>query len=197
MLGVAAAEHVEVDAVQDLDPVVGRRRHPLATQLLHRRPDPILDRPARRPRPRPGAEQSTKPSPSAVASCRASIAASTSSTSRPPRRAPSAARGARAASRDLVAKLVGAREPQRRQQAEADRLAVAVAPVSGRRLDRVPDRVAEVERLAAAGVALVGGDDRELGPRAGEDHARRARRVERVDRPHPLPERVRRRSAPS
>ena len=65
-------------------------------------------------------------------------------------------------------------EPQRRQQPEADRLAVAVARVAGDGLDRVPDRVPEVQHLAAPGVALVRGDDRELRARARED--RRARR---------------------
>ena len=46
---------------------------------------------------------------------------------------------------------------------------MAVAPVAGRRLDRVADGVAEVEHVAQAGVALVGGDDLALVAGAGED----------------------------
>ena len=49
------------------------------------------------------------------------------------------------------------------------RLAVAVARVAGGRLDRVADRVAEVQHLAAARVALVLGHDRELRADAAED----------------------------
>ncbi len=46
---------------------------------------------------------------------------------------------------------------------------MAVAGVAGGGLDRVADGVPEVENLAAAAVALVLGDDRELEARAGED----------------------------
>ena len=97
------------------------------------------------------------------------------------------------ASQDLAnlgAQLVGAREPQRREQAEPDGLAVAVPRVPARRLDRMPDGVAEVEDRAAAGVALVVGDDLDLRPRAGEDDVVEAARIEALDRADPLPERA-------
>ena len=45
-----------------------------------------------------------------------------------------------------------------------------VPRVAARRLDRVSDRVAEIERGAEAGVALVGGDDLALETGAVEDH---------------------------
>ena len=72
-----------------------------------------------------------------------------------------------------------------------DGLAMAVAPVARRRLDRVTDRVAEVQDLAAAGVALVLGDDVDLRPRAVEDDVaelcrRRATRATRT-RSHSAP----------
>ena len=57
--------------------------------------------------------------------------------------------------RHLGAQRVLAGEPERGQQPERDGLAVAVARVAGRRLDPVPDGVAEVEHVAAAAVALV------------------------------------------
>ena len=46
---------------------------------------------------------------------------------------------------------------------------MAVTAVVARRLDRVTDGVTEVEDVAQAGVALVGGDDRALVAGAGED----------------------------
>ena len=55
------------------------------------------------------------------------------------------------------------------------------------------DRVPEVQHLAAPRVALVGGDDRELGARAREDRAL----VHLVARPRPAPTARRRRSARS
>ena len=64
---------------------------------------------------------------------------------------------------NLLAQVVGIGEPQGGQQTEADRLAVAVARVAAGGLDRVAGGVAEVEDLAQARVALVGGDDVELG----------------------------------
>ena len=85
-------------------------------------------------------------------------------------------------------------EAQRRQQAEADRLAVAVALVAARRLDRVADRVAEVEHGAQAVVALVGGDDLALVAGAGEDDVVELGGVERRRSPAPAP-RARRRPA--
>ena len=86
----------------------------------------------------------------------------------------------------LFAQRVGARQAQRGEQAEADGLAVQQQPVAGDGLDRVADRVAEVEYLAAAAVTLVGGDDLELRARALEDHVL----VGRAARGHPLPERA-------
>ena len=49
---------------------------------------------------------------------------------------------------------------------------MAVAPVSGRRLDRVTDRVTEVEDRAVPAVALVGRDHVDLRQRAGEHDVR-------------------------
>ena len=89
---------------------------------------------------------------------------------------------------DLLAQLGRLGEAQRRQQAEADRLAVAVALVAARRLDRVADRVAEVEHGAQAAVALVGGDDLALVAGAGEDEVVELGGVERLERAGPLPE---------
>src|SRR5258708_2617224 len=71
----------------------------------------------------------------------------------------------------LGAQLLAAREAQGGEQTEADGLAVAVAGVAGGGLDRVADGVPEVEDLAAAGGALVLGDDGELRARAFEDRA--------------------------
>ena len=69
---------------------------------------------------------------------------------------------------DLVAQLGLLGERQRGEQPEADGLAVAVALVAGDGLDRMPNRVAEVEGLAQAGVALVLGHDPQLHARARE-----------------------------
>ena len=118
-------------------------------------------------RVRPGASTSTKPT-------------------RPPRRFLSRCTAAATAARsiggvergrqalggeqvgDLVAQLGLLGERQRGEQPEADRLAVAVALVGGDGLDRMPNRVAEVEGLAQAGVALVLGHDPQLDAGAGE-----------------------------
>ena len=89
---------------------------------------------------------------------------------------------------DLRAQLRGFGEPQRREQPEAHRLAVAVALVAAGRLDRVADCVAEVEHRAAPGVALVGGDDLELRPRAREDELVEIAGIEVVDGADALPE---------
>ena len=88
---------------------------------------------------------------------------------------------------DLLAQLRRPGEPQRREQAERDRLAVAVLRVPGRGLDRVADGVPEVEDLAQAAVPLVLGDDPELRPRAVDDHRRIVRRRPAA---HPLPQRA-------
>ena len=88
------------------------------------------------------------------ASCRARSRRRTASGRRPSSCVGRPARGEQR--RDLVAQRVLAGQPQRREQAERDRLAVAVARVAGDRLDRVADRVAEVEHLAQPAVALVG-----------------------------------------
>ena len=102
---------------------------------------------------------------------------------------------AASSSADLLAQSVLARQPQRGEQPERDRLPVPVGGIAGHGLDRVTDGVAEIEDLAHAVVALVAGDDPQLGLRAGGDHARLA------SGPHPprtmLPQRGRRRSAPS
>ncbi len=69
------------------------------------------------------------------------------------------------------------RDPQGDEQAEADRVAVAPPPVSGGRLERMRERVPEVQRGPEAGVALVPRDDAQLGARAGLDHAGHGHRV--------------------
>ncbi len=61
---------------------------------------------------------------------------------------------------------------------------MAVALIAGDRLERMADRVPEVEHLAAARVALVFGDDGELRARAREDRAL----VERLVGRDPLPQ---------
>ena len=71
----------------------------------------------------------------------------------------------------LRAQVLAPGEAQRDQQPQADGLAVAVAGVAGRGLDRVADGVPEVQHLPAPGVALVRGDDRELRAHAVEDRA--------------------------
>ena len=87
----------------------------------------------------------------------------------------------------LLSQRVLPGEAQGGQQAEADGLAVAVARVAGRGLDRVADRVPEVQHLPAPAVALVGGDDREL---------RRARRRTPSTRRPPRPMTTRSHSSP-
>ena len=85
-------------------------------------------------------------------------------------------------------------DPQGRQQADGHRLAVPVTLVSGRRLERVRERVAEVERGANAELTLVLGHDRELRPHAAFDHRRSGlrlvpeRALDRRQPPHPLPQ---------
>ena len=141
---------------------------------------------ARPVRTSPGALTSTNPtrparrflSPSRAASTAARSTAG-SSVVGSPCAASSAATSARSDG------LPGQRE--RREQAERDGLAVAVARVAGGGLDRVPDGVAEVEDLAAPGVALVGLDDRELRPRAGEHEVGVDGRARVAD---PLPQRA-------
>ena len=80
---------------------------------------------------------------------------------------------------DLVAQVGAAGERERGQQPEADGLAVAVARVAGDGLDRVADRVAEVEDLALAGVALVARHDPQLHARAREHEVAVGRGVSR------------------
>ena len=86
---------------------------------------------------------------------------------------------------DLGVQAVGSGESQRRQEAEADRLAVAVAPIASRSLDCVTDRMAEVEHHPAPGIPLVRCDDLDLGPRAVEDHIGHACWVQVLHRPDP------------
>ena len=174
MLGVSPAQRVEVDPVQDLDPVAraGHRVLALCRELVHGRShtsrvDALTLPGLARPRQQDEAEAlgrvllvererredvvGRRPRPGATGSPCALE-----------RRA------------DLVAKLRRIGEAQRREQPEAHRLAVAVAPVARRGLDRVADGVAEVEHGAASGVALVGGDDVELDARAVEDTSDRS-----------------------
>ena len=66
--------------------------------------------------------------------------------------------------------------------AGGDRLAVQPRAVAGGRLDRVAERVAEVEQRALAGLALVGGDDRGLDPAAFVDRVRERVGVARRER---------------
>ena len=70
---------------------------------------------------------------------------------------------------DLLPQVIGPGEAQRGQQPERDRLTVPVALVCGDRLDRVTDRVTEVELGAQSGVPFVRRDDRALVAGAGED----------------------------
>ena len=93
----------------------------------------------------------------------------------------------------LLAQAIGAGQAQRREQPEADRLAVAVAVIAGRRLDRVTDGVPEVQHLAVPAIALVRGDYGELRARAFEHDLL----VEIVAGGDTFPQRRRRRSAPS
>ena len=90
---------------------------------------------------------------------------------------------------DFVAQLRRPGEPQRRQQADADRLAVAQAAVGLDRLERVADRVPEDEGGADPFVALVGGDDFALVAGTAEDDVGEVGALERFDRAHQLPER--------
>ena len=169
MLGVALAEHVQVDAVQDLDPVVavGLIDGAASSSTAARRLSGSTRLARSRPRPGARAARSRLPPRSRFLSrSRASSTASGSTSAASAVGSPCAAEDPR----DLGAQLRRPREPKRRQQSESHRLAVAIAPVAARRLDRVADRVTQVEHRAAPGVALVGGDDLELGPRAGEDH---------------------------
>ena len=83
------------------------------------------------------------------ASCRAGGRRGSASTSIAGSRRDRQAVAARAIASTSLAQLRRLGEAQRRQQAEPDRLAVAVALVAARRLDRVADRVAEVEHVAA------------------------------------------------
>ena len=84
-------------------------------------------------------------------------------------------------------------DPRRRAQPVRDRLAVEQLAEAGRRLDRVAERVPEVERDPPAGgaaLALVGDDDLDLGPGGplddlGDDARRERRRVAAARSPRP------------
>ena len=169
VLARAPAEHVQVDAVQDRDPVVGRWTHPRCSSSTAAL---TLSGSTRWPTTgSPGRSSRTKPTPSAVRFLSRSSAARTASTSTA--RVEVDRQAVRAQDLgDLAAQLVGAGEPQGREQAEADRLAVAVAPVAARRLDRVADGVAEVEHLAPARRRA----RRRRRPRAWSARRRRSRR---------------------
>src|SRR4051794_41904977 len=72
----------------------------------------------------------------------------------------------------LVAQVRGLGKPQRRQQADRDRLAVAVAAVAAGGLDRAGGGVAGGGGVAEGAVALVGGDERAPVAGGGEDKRR-------------------------
>ena len=91
---------------------------------------------------------------------------------------------------DLTAQGVGSRKPQGGQQAEADRLTVAITRVAGGGLDRVAHGVAEVEDHPAPGVPLIRRDHLDLGPGAVKDHVRHRPGVQPLDFPDARPERV-------
>ena len=175
MLGRPAVQPVEVDAVQDGDAVLHR---PCNSATAARTSSSATGQPVRTS---PGASTSTKPTRPPRRFLSRRVAAATSAGSM----AGSSVVGRPAVGQqvgDLLAQPRLGGERERGQQAEADRLAVPVAAVARHRLDRVADRVAEVERLAAARVALVGGHDGELRARAGEHEvavgaARRAPRM--------------------
>src|SRR4029077_5868871 len=71
----------------------------------------------------------------------------------------------------LRTQIVRAGEPQRGEQSQTDRLAVTVTRIARDSLDRMADGVSEVQRLAAARVALVCRDDGELGANTFENRA--------------------------
>ena len=131
----------------------------------------------------PGASTSTNGTRPPARFLSRSTSSSTSSTEAPLKVRGSAARGEQLL--DLGAQWLAARQAQRDEQADGDGLAVPVARVAGGRLDGVPDGVAEVQHLPAAGVALVLGDHRELRPQAAEDHVG----VRVAALPHPRPQR--------
>ncbi len=80
----------------------------------------------------------------------------------------------------LGPKLARPGEPERGDQPQGDRLAMAVAAVARGRLDRVTDGVAEVQDLPATRVALVLGDDVDLHTGAVEDEVAELCGVERL-----------------
>ena len=132
--------------MQHLDPVVG-------VGIIRRAPPrprgPYPARPARPSGARPGARAGRSRAPSLVALLVAADRLDHRVDVDRRRRASVGRPWRGEQRRDLGAQLVGVREAQRREQPEADRLAVAVALVAGRRLDRVADGVAEVEHGAA------------------------------------------------
>ena len=105
----------------------------------------------------PGASTSTNGTRPSARFLSRSTSASTSSTDAPANRSGSP----RALEQlgHLGAQRLAVGQAQRGQQPDPDRLPVAVALVAGGRLDRVPDRVTEVEHLAPPAVAFVLGDD--------------------------------------
>ena len=163
-----------------------------------RPPGRYRHRPRRRSSGSPGRSRSDeRRRPSASRFLSRSIASSTASVVD---RRVERGRAGRAASSSPATSSRSSPAPERRSAASrpsADRLAVAVAAVAGRRLDRVADGVAEVEHLAAARVALVGGDDVDLRAGAVEDHVVELVGVERRRARAPAPRARRPRSAPS
>ena len=174
---------------------VGRAHRARSIDAVRSWPHQLLHRGAQLPRDPPCSRSAaaralaaarTAPGPPRRASCRAWSPAAPRR-----RRRRCSATGSSCADQQLahlVAQLPGARQSQRREQPEPDRLAVAVARVSGDGLDRVADRVAEVEHLPQSAVAFVLRDDPQLCQRA----ARRSPR----GRPAAPPRRTRSHSSP-
>ncbi len=184
-LGVAAPERVEVDAVHHRHPVVGTA-HPLisvdhAAEAIGL--DPLPE--AHRSGLGDGHEADPLGRLLLVAADRVEDGVGLD-----PRVDHDRQPGALEQGGDLGLELSGAGETERRDEADRYRLAVAIAAVAARRLDRVADGVAEVEHRAQPRVVLVGGDDVELRPRAVEDERGDRRGVDRVERPDPVPERA-------
>ena len=142
--------------------------HP-RVHLLHRRAQLVRLRPRAPGVTSPGASTSTNGTRPPARFLSRSTSASTSST----RGAREAQRGSPRAASSSATSARSASRPDSRSAASRPirhRLAVPVARVAGGRLDRVAHRVAEVEHLAAAGVALVLGHHRELRAHAAHDH---------------------------
>ena len=159
VLGVTQPEHVQVHPVAAPRP--SSRSAPATAARTALSADDAHPR-ARRP----GRRTSTKGTPSPSRFLSSVTARSTASTLQSSSRVGSP-RSASSAPTSL-AQLRPFGQSQRREHPERHRLTVAVTPVSGGGLDRVTDRVAEVQHLTAAGVPFVLRDDRQLRAHAAE-----------------------------